>query len=252
MHVALRGGSELGCAGGWWACAGAFLLACCLGSPAAMSLRKRGCGGGPQLRCASFVRWCPRHVAARAFLAWAGGVAFWAPCPRPCFALGRGTPPRSRVLGSPAVTSLRKWGNGGGPRAEVRVAWRCPRQAAARAFFGLGVRLCVLGFVSATRLLAGSGGTATLRPRHADSPFRRVVRAGSAGEGLGPPHTCSTGAPPSALVGQHGPPEYLLVLWRARGGKRVALPASLRGGRGAMGSRLHAARPGKPLRVVVC
>ena len=211
MHVALRGGSELGCAGGWWACAGAFLLACCLGSPAAMSLRKRGCGGGPQLRCASFVRWCPRHVAARAFLAWAGGVAFWAPCPRPCFALGRGTPPRSRVLGSPAVTSLRKWGNGGG--SQLRCAW--PGGALVKLLpgpsFGLGVRLDVLGSVSATLLRAGSGGTAT-----------------------------------------HGPPEYLLVLWRARGGKRVALPASLRGGRGAMGSRLHAARPGKPLRVVVC
>ncbi len=252
MHVALRGGSELGCAGGWWARASAFLFACCLGSPAAMSLLSWGCGGGPQLRCASFVRWCPRHVAARAFLAWAGGVAFWAPRPRPCFALGRGTPPRSRVLGSPAVTSLRKWGNGGG--SQLRCAW--PGGALVKLLpgpsFGLGVRLDVLGSVPATPLLAGSGGTATLRPRHADSPFRRVVRAGSAGEGLGPPHTCSTGAPPSALVGQHGPPEYLLVLWRARGGKRVALPASLRGGRGAMGSRLHAARPGKPLRVVVC
>ena len=137
--------------------------------------------------------------------------------------------------------------------AELRCAW--PGGALVKLLpgpsFGLGVRLDVLGSVPATRLLAGSGGTAT-RPRHADSPFRRVVRAGSAGEGLGPPHTCSTGAPPSALVGHHGPPEYLLVLWRARGGKRVALPASLRGGRGAMGSRLHAARPGKPLRVVVC
>ena len=115
------GGSELWCAGGWWARACVFLLAFCLGSPVAMPLRTWGRGSGSQLRWASFSRWCPRHAAARAFLAWAGGVAFWAPCPRPCFALGRGTPPRSLVLGSPAVTSLRRWGTDGGSR--LRCAW---------------------------------------------------------------------------------------------------------------------------------
>ena len=158
----------------------------------------------------------------------------------------------SRFLGSSATTSLRKWGRGGG--SQLSCAWRGGALAKLlpRPSFGLGVRLGFLGFVPATQLVAGSGGTATSRPRQIYPPFRAGRQGRECGGGAGPPaHLLrrSASGHSGGAVWLAGAPSGALA---GSGGRRApSRPPASAGGRGAMGSRLHVARPGQPLRIAV-